>query len=95
MTGPDPNPPPQFEDSPDTAKAAAMQREIEGIMKRHGLPAVCVILIPDCEGAARASYMLRTSPRNVFAIIQVLTAYMRSLSTEAAIAEQHRREKNS
>jgi hypothetical protein len=72
-----------------------MQSEIEGILKRGGLPAVCVILIPDCDGSSRASYLLRSSPKNLFAIIPILSAYFKSLATEAAIAEQHRREKNS
>lgn len=94
---PDLNPdqPIPFEPSPDAAKAYAMQQEIEAIMKRSGLPAVCVVLIPDCEGAARASYMLRTSPKNVLRIIPIITAYFKQLSAEAAISEQHRREKNS
>lgn len=86
---------PTFKDSPDAAKARAMQQEIEAILKKYELPAVCVVLIPDCEGAARASYLLRTSPRNIFAIIQVMTAYFKKLSAEAAVSEQHRREKNS
>lgn len=84
-----------FETSPDAAKATAMQREIEEIMKRHGLPALCVVLIPDCDSAARASYLLRTSPKNIFAIIPVCTSYFKQLAAEAAISEQHRRENNS
>jgi hypothetical protein len=86
---------PAFQTSPDAAKALAMQQEIEAIMKRYGLPALSVVLIPDCDGSSRASFLLRSSPKNIFAIIPACTAYFKQLSTEAALAEQHRREKNS
>ncbi len=88
------NSPIPFQASPDSIKAAALQRDVEALMKKHGLPALCIVLTPDNEGAARSSYLLRTSPKNIFAIIPVCTAYFKELATDAAISEMHRREKN-